>query len=86
MGFLYFSGEKLKQKTNAKIILAGDKISVYIPDVPCKIIHNHKAEKNNPPFKGIATRRIGVQFKNLDSEIKGKLAEILGSAAVLAFV
>lgn len=82
MGFRYFSTEKFRQKPQTNIILAGEKVSVYIPDIPCNIIHDRKADEGERPFKGAATRLTGVKFDNLDLEMQEKLAEILNSAVV----
>ena len=82
MGFRYFPTEKFRQIPQTHIILAGEKVAVYIPDIPCKIIHDSKADEINRPFKGAATRLAGVQFDNLDLEMQEKLAEILNNVVV----
>ncbi len=69
--------EGCEPKPEIRLILAGDAFPFYIPDIPCKTIYDIKVDKNDQPFKVTGNRLCGVQYENLDPEMKEKLADIL---------
>ena len=77
MGFEYFSTENSPPKSEFKLILAGNKVSVYIPDIACKIIHDNAADKRDENYKGAVVRRCGVRFGKLNAETRKKLEGII---------
>lgn len=83
VAFRYYPVEDFRPKPKIKLILAGDKIPVYLPDISCKTIYDIKVDKNDRPFKGIGTRHCGLQFGRLDTEMKEKLADLLSSEVML---
>ena len=77
MGFGYFSAENTLSKSEFKLILAGNKISVYIPDISCKFVYDRVADKRERRYTGAGARRCGIQFGKLNAETKKKLGRII---------
>ena len=77
MGFRYFSAENSLSKSDLKLILAGNKVSVYAPDIACQIIHDNAADKRDEHYRGAAVRRCGVRFGKLNVETVMKLERII---------
>ena len=83
MSFEYTPSEECEPKPEIKLILAGDTLPFYLPDIPCKTIYDIKVEKNDRPFKITGTRRCGVLFEKRDSEMQEKLTFLFKSEVVM---
>ena len=83
MAFEYTPMEECEPKPEISLILMGDAIPFYLPDMPCKTVYDIKVDKNDRPFKGTGNRRCGVQYENLDSEMQEKLEFLLSSELIL---
>jgi len=83
MSFEYTPSEECEPKSEIRLILAGDTLPFYLPDIPCKTIYDIKVEKNDRPFKATGIRCCGVQYENLDPEMKENLAVLLNSKKIL---
>ena len=59
MGFGYFSAESSLSKSEFKLILAGNKVSVYIPDISGKIVYDRSADKHERRYTGAGARQCG---------------------------
>jgi len=79
MSFEYTPFEECEPKPEISLILAGDTLPFYLPDIPCKTIYDIKVDKNDRPFKGTGTRCCGVQYTKLDPEMQEKLNSLLNS-------
>ena len=77
MGFGYFSVENCRLETEVKLILAGDKVNVYIPDIKCRTIYDQSVNNSSERAPVSAARRCGVQFGKLSAKMRKKLEEIL---------
>lgn len=77
MGVGYFSGEEFQPESEFKLILAGNKVSVYVPDIACKVIYDKAVENRDGRYTGAVARQCGLQFKKLNTETKEKLSAIL---------
>ncbi len=73
MAFEYIPVEGYKPKAKIELILAGDQIPFYLPDIPCKITYDIKINNKASIFKGPSTRLCGVQYQKLDTGMKEKL-------------
>jgi c-di-GMP-binding flagellar brake protein YcgR len=83
MAIRYCPVEDLKPKPEIRLILSGDKIPVYLPDIPCKTIYDIKVDENDRPFERSGTRHCGLQFGRLDTGMKEKLTDLLSSEVML---
>lgn len=81
IGIGYFSAEEFRLKPDVKLILAGNKINVYIPDIKCKRIYDQSMDLHEAPYKRTGARQCGVQFGKLNAETKKKLQAILDGQA-----
>ena len=79
MSFEYTPSEECEPKPEVSLILTGDTLPFYLPDIPCRTIYDIKVNKNDRPFKGTGNRRCGVQFTKLDPEMQEKLADLLSN-------
>jgi c-di-GMP-binding flagellar brake protein YcgR len=79
MSFEYTPIEGCEPKPEISLILMGDAITFYLPDIPCKTIYDIKVDKNDRPFKVTGNRRCGVQYEKPDSEMQEKLEFLLSS-------
>ena len=77
MGIGYFSVENSQPKSEFKLILAGNKVSVYIPDIACKMIYDSTTEERDGRYMGAGARQCGVQFGKLNAETKKKLKGVM---------
>lgn len=82
MAFEYTPIEGYEPKPKINLILMGDTIPFYLPDIPCKTIYNIKVDKNDRPFKSTHIRRCGVQYEKLDPEMIEKLAFLMSSQVI----
>ncbi len=77
LGIGYFSVGNGRPKPELKLILAGNKVSVYLPDIACKIVYDRAVGKREGRFRGAVARQCGVQFGKLDAETRKKLQGIM---------
>lgn len=83
MSFEYTPLEECEPKSEISVILTGETLPFYLPDVHCKTIYNIKVDKNDRPYNGTIKRRFGVQYDKLDSEMQEKLDFLLSSEIIL---
>lgn len=79
LAFEYYPIEGCEPKPEIRVIITSDKPPLYLPDIPCNTIYSRKIGKNHRIFKSIRARHCGLQFKESDSEIKEKMADLLKS-------
>jgi c-di-GMP-binding flagellar brake protein YcgR len=83
MAFEYTLTDDCEIKPKIRLILAGESFPFYLSDIPCKVIHDIKISKNDRAVKGTETRRCGVQYEKLDTEMQEKLKFLLSSELML---
>ena len=83
MSFEYTPSEECEPKPEIKLILAGDTLPFYLPDIPCKTIYDIKVDKNDRPFKITGIRRCGVKYEKSDPEMQEKLTFLFKSEAAM---
>ena len=79
MAFEYTPIDDCEPKPKIRLILAGDAIPFYLPDVTCKTVYDVKVNNDDRPFKGTGRRQCGLQFERLDAGMKDQLALLLSS-------
>jgi c-di-GMP-binding flagellar brake protein YcgR len=82
MAFEYIPVEGYKPKPKIELILAGDQIPFYLPDMSCKTIYDIKINNNVSTFRGSETRLCGVQYEKLETGMKEKLKLLLSSEVI----
>ena len=83
MAFEYIPTEDCEPKSEIRLILAGDEVPFYLPDLFCKTIYDVEVDKNSRSSKKrIGLRRCGVQYEIPDPEIQEKLADLLSNEAI----
>jgi c-di-GMP-binding flagellar brake protein YcgR len=83
MAIRYYPVEDFGPKPEIRLILSGDAIPFYLPDISCKTIYDINVDENDRPFKRSGTRHCGLQFGRLDTGMKEKLADLLISEVML---
>ena len=84
MAFEYIPTEDCEPKSEIRLILAGDEVPFYLPDLFCKTIYDVEVDKNSGSSKRIGLRRCGVKYKKLDPEMQEKLTFLLSSEVMLS--
>ncbi|MFO7555478.1 MAG: PilZ domain-containing protein [Desulfobacterales bacterium] len=82
MAFEYIPMEECEPKPEISLILMGDAVPFYLPDIPCMTIYSIKVNNTGRLGKGIQNRRCGVQYGNFDPEIQKKLADLLRNEVI----
>jgi len=83
MSFEYTPLEECEPESEISVILTGETLPFYLPDIRCKTIYNIKVDKNDRSFKGTVKQRCGVQYEKLDPEMQEKLDFLLSSEIIL---
>ena len=84
MAFEYMSDDGCEPKPEIRLILTGDEVPFYLPDISCKTIYDVEVDKNSGSSKRIGLRRCGVQYEKLDPEMQEKLTFLLSSEVMLS--
>ena len=85
MAFEYILNDGCEPKPEIRLILTGDEVPFYLPDIPCKTIYAVEVDKNSRASKQrIGLHRCGVQYEKLDPDIQEKLADLLSNEAMLS--
>ena len=84
MAFEYILNDGCEPKPEIKLILTGDEVPFYLPDLFCKTIYDVEVDKNSGSSKRIGLRRCGVKYKKLDPEMQEKLTFLLSSEVMLS--
>jgi len=83
MSFEYTPLEECEPKSEISVILTGETLPFYLPDVHCKTIYNIKMNKKDRSFKGTVKQRCGVQYDKLDSEMQERIEFLMSSEFIL---
>lgn len=83
MSFEYNQFEECEPEPEIRLILVGDTLPFYLPDLSCKTVYDIKVDQNDRPFKKTENRRCGVQYEKLGPEVQEKLEFLLGSEIIL---
>ena len=84
MAFEYILNDGCEPKPEIRLILTGDEVAFYLPDISCKTIYDVEVDKNSGSSKRIGLRRCGVKYKKLDPEMQEKLTFLLSSEVMLS--
>jgi len=85
MAFEYIPNDGCEPKPEIRLILTGDEVPFYLPDIPCKTIYAVEVDKNSRASKQrIGLHRCGVQYEKLDPEMQEKLTFLLSSEVMLS--
>jgi hypothetical protein len=83
MAFEYILNDGCEPKPEIRLILTGDEVPFYLPDLFCKTIYDVEVDKNSRASKKrIGLHRCGVKYEKLDPEIQEKLADLLSNEAI----
>lgn len=83
MAFEYTPIEGCEPKPEIRLILMGDEIPFYLPDLPCKTIYSTKVNNSGRLGRGLQKRRCGVEFKKHDPDIQEKITDLLSSEVII---
>ena len=83
MAFEYILNDGCEPKPEIRLILTGDEVPFYLPDLFCKTIYDVEVDKNGGSPKRIGLHRCGVQYEKLDPEMQEKLSDLLSSEVML---
>ena len=73
IAFEYIPNDNCEIQPEIKLILMGDEIPFYFPEITYKVIHDTKISKNDGAVKKNGTRRCGLQYKKLDAGLQDRL-------------
>ncbi|MFO7555482.1 MAG: PilZ domain-containing protein [Desulfobacterales bacterium] len=83
MAFEYTQIEGCEPKPESSLILMGDAIPFYLPDLPCKTIYCTKVNNSGRLGRVLQKRRCGVQYEKLDPELQEKITDLLSSEVII---
>lgn len=86
IAFEYISIAELTPESMISIIITCDRISFYLPDIPCKIVYVTNINTGNPSCAESRLRRCGLQYATLDIRMKEKLSLLLCNEVTMHFV
>jgi c-di-GMP-binding flagellar brake protein YcgR len=83
MSFEYTPSEDCEPEPEISLILMGDTLPFYLPDISCRTIYDIKVDKNHRTFKVTGIRRCGVRYEKPDPEMQKKLNFLFKSEVVM---
>lgn len=79
MAFEYTPVNDCEIQPEIRLIIVSDRFSFYLSDLRCKVIHDKKISQNKRAIRETATRRCGVQYEEVDSDMQEKLMFLLSN-------